>query len=217
MPSPARSGRDPVDPLGDRLGAEAGEELLRVGPAGLREQDVAAEPGQELRELVGVPGLVQQVGAEHEIPRRGAKERLGLAPADARDTYGGAVPLGVAAQELDRVLRPVGREHLRTAQRRGERGQAEAAAELHDTPPAQLEARDVAREGEPARPQLGPVGQELLLVERRLVDQLVGARRPQDREPQPGGELDLLLDEVQDSDRAANRSTGTPSGSLSCA
>jgi hypothetical protein len=33
-----------------------------------------------------------------------------------------------------------------------------------------------------ARPQLGPVRQELLLVERRLVDQLVGARRAEDLE-----------------------------------
>ena len=69
-------------------------------------------------------------------------------------------------------------------------------------------------ESDAARPELGPVGQELLLVEGRLVDQLVGARRAQDLEAQPVSELDLLLDEVQ---RAANRSTGTPSGSRSCA
>jgi hypothetical protein len=52
----------------------------------------------------------------------------------------------------------------------------------------------VPREGEAARPELGPVGQELLFVERRLVDQLLGARRAQNREPKAGAELDLLLD-----------------------
>jgi hypothetical protein len=72
----------------------------------------------------------------------------------------------------------------------------------------------VARKSEPTRPELGPVRQELLLVERRLVDQLVRARRTEDLEAQTVAELDLLLDEVQS---AANRSTGTPSGSWSCA
>jgi len=38
------------------------------------------------------------------------------------------------------------------------------------------------REREAARPELRPVGQELVLVERLLVDQLVGARRSQERE-----------------------------------
>jgi hypothetical protein len=45
-----------------------------------------------------------------------------------------------------------------------------------------------------ARPELGPVRQELLLVERRLVDQLLCTRRPEDRQPKAGAELDLLLD-----------------------
>ena len=72
----------------------------------------------------------------------------------------------------------------------------------------------MAGERETAGPELGPVGQELLLVERRLVDQLVGTRRTEDLEAQAVPELDLLLGEVQS---AANRSTGTPSGSRSCA
>jgi hypothetical protein len=49
-------------------------------------------------------------------------------------------------------------------------------------------------ESEAARPELGPVRQELLLVERRFVDQLLGARRPQNRDPEAGNELDLLFD-----------------------
>jgi hypothetical protein len=69
-------------------------------------------------------------------------------------------------------------------------------------------------EREAARPDLGPVREELLLVEGCLVDQLLGTRRPQDLEAQAGCELDLVLDELQS---AAKRSTGTPSGSRSCA
>ena len=72
----------------------------------------------------------------------------------------------------------------------------------------------MASEGEAARPELGPVRQELLLVERGLVDQLVRARRAEDLEALAVPELDLLLDEVQS---AAKRSTGTPSGSRTCA
>jgi hypothetical protein len=80
--------------------------------------------------------------------------------------------------------------------------------------PAQLPSRDVAGEREAAGPEFGPVRQELLLVERGLVDQLLRARRAEDLEAQAVPELDLFLDEVQ---RAANRSTGTPSGSRTCA
>ena len=67
---------------------------------------------------------------------------------------------------------------------------------------------------ETARPHFGPVRQELLLIERGLVDQLLRARWAKDLEPQAVPELDLLLYEVQS---AAKRSTGTPSGSRSCA
>ena len=149
-----------------------------------------------------------------QIPRRRAQQGLGFAPAEARDAQKDAVALRVPPQQFDRVVRPVRREHIGTAARSGERRQPEAAAELEHTQPLQVAPRHVPRERQAARPELGPVGKELLLVERRLVDQLVGAGRTEDLEPQPAPELDLLLDEVQ---RAANRSTGLPSGSRSCA
>ena len=72
------------------------------------------------------------------------------------------------------------------------------------------------RKREAAGPKLGPVGQELLLAEGGLVDQLLGARRPENRQAQAVRKLDLLLDELA-GQRDAKRSTGTPSGSLSCA
>ena len=108
------------------------EEVLCVRPAWLREERLTAEPREQRGELVGVPFLVQEVGAEDEIPRRGTEQRFGLAPPDARNAERRTVPFGVATQEIDRVLRPVCCEHVGAAQRRGERRQAEPAAELEN-------------------------------------------------------------------------------------
>ena len=125
---------------------ESLEERIRVRSTRLGEEHLSTEPREKSGELVGVPFLVQEVGAEDEIPRRGAKQRLRLAPANACDTERRVVSLGVAAQELDRVLCPVRREHVGTAQRRRERRQTEPAAELQHLAPCDLERRHVARE-----------------------------------------------------------------------
>ena len=190
------------------------EKLLRVRPPRLGEQHLAAKLWEELRELLGIARLVEEVGPEDEIPWGRTEQRLRLAPANTGNANEDAVALGIPPQQLDRFLRPVGREHLAAAERRGERRQPEAATELENPQTLQVATGDVTRESETARPELGPVRQELLLVECRLVDQLLRARRADDLEPQAGRELDLLFDEVQS---VAKRSTGTPSGSLSCA
>jgi hypothetical protein len=78
----------------------------------------------------------------------------------------------------------------------GKGGQAEAAPELENPQAAHLARGDLPRESQSARPELGPVRQELLLVERRLVDQPLGARRTENLETQAVPELDLLLDKV---------------------
>ena len=176
------------------LGVELLEELRRVGTARLCKQDFSTQPGKQLGELIRVARLVQQVGAEDEIPRRGTQQRFRFAPAHAGDAEEEAVALGILPEQSDRVLRPVRREHLGTTKRRRERRQPEATAELEHPTCAQLEARDMAGKRDSARPELGPVRQELLLVERRLVDQLLCTRRPEDRQPKAGAELDLLLD-----------------------
>ena len=54
--------------LGDRLDVPAARGTPREWAAGLGEQDVAAEPRQQLEQLLGVALLVEQVGAEHERP-----------------------------------------------------------------------------------------------------------------------------------------------------
>ena len=151
-----------------------------------RKQNLAAQLRQEVRELLGIARLVEQVGAEDDVPRSRPEHRLRLAPTDSGHTHEDLVALGVQPDQLDRVLRPIRGEHLCAAQRRRERRQSQPASELEDTPPCQVAIGDVPREGEPARPELGPVRQELLLVERRLVDQLLSARRPQNRQAKAG-------------------------------
>ena len=182
--------------------------------AGIREQHLTAEPGEQCEQLVDVAALVEHVRGEHEIPRSALGQRIRLAPANPRDAQEDAVALCVPPQQLDRVVRPVRRKDVGPPERGGERRQPEAAAELEHAQPVQLPGGDVPGEREAARPELRPVRQKLLLVERGLVDQLVRARRTEDPQAQLASELDLLLDEVQ---RAAKRSTGLPSGSRSWA
>src|SRR5207237_1342612 len=104
-----------------------------------------------------------------------------------------------------------GGEHHCAAQGGGERRQAQARAELEHARAGEILLRNDSGEGDPARPQLRPVRHELVLVERLLVDEVVGARRPEQCQLSPG-ELEGLLDQS-----AAKRSTGTPSGSASWA
>ena len=206
---------EPVDPLCDRLGPEPLEELLRVRPPRLGEQHLAAQLREELGELLGVARLVEEVGAEDEVPRRRAQEGLRLAPADAGDTERRRrCARRSAAAARSRPPPSRSRARRRRGAPRRATGSPSPQPSSRTRSPRSSRAGDVAREREAARPELGPVRQELLLVERRLVDQLVGARRAEDLEASARPELDLLLDEVQS---AANRSTGTPSGSRSCA
>ncbi len=64
-------------------------------------------------------------------------------------------------------------------------GKPEPAAELEHVHPAQLEPGDDVRERDAARPQLCPVGKELVAGERPLVDERLGVGRTGQRELQP--------------------------------
>ena len=130
--------------------------------------------------MLGVACLIEEIGAEDEIPRRRPQQRLGFAPANAGHPEEDAVALGVPPQQLDRFLGPVRREHLGASHRCSERRQSQAAPELDDPQPGQLSPRHVTGQSDTAGPELRPVGQKLLLVECRLVDQLLGAGRPED-------------------------------------
>src|SRR4029077_20420468 len=120
------------DPLSNRLRLESLEKVLCVRAAGLREQDFAAQLREELRELLSVARLVEEVGTQDQIPGRVADQRLWLAPTDVGEAQEDAVALGVPPQQLDRVLCPVGCEHVGPAEGGGECRQPQAAAELDD-------------------------------------------------------------------------------------
>ncbi len=143
-----------------------------------------------------VARLVEDVGREDEVQRARAR-----AAAPARSSCRRAsrsdrvVALRVGLRHRDRLRRPVGGEHAAAGERGGDARQPEAAAELERPRSLQRPAADRPRQRERARPQLGPVREELLLLERVLVEQRLGIARPQ--QPQVAAvERDDLLDEV---------------------
>ena len=108
------------------------EEPRGVRPCGVGEQDLGTERRQQLEQTLGVSPLVEDVGGEHDVPGRLAEERRRVVPVDDLDAQLEGVSGSVLADEPDRVGRPVGREDVGPDDRRRERGQAEAAAELDD-------------------------------------------------------------------------------------
>src|SRR5262249_53148339 len=143
-----------------------------------------------------VAALVEHVGGKDEIPRRAFEQALRLAPADNRGLELELVPRCILARERDGGGRPVRREDVRSTESRGERRQCKAAAELDDLEVCDGALRDRARQRVAARPSLGPVGQELLALERLLVEQGLGVARPEDRQ-RASWQLDAVLDEVE--------------------
>ena len=75
---------------------------------------------------------------------------------------------------------------------RGDAGQAQAAAELEHARAAQGEHADVARQRDATRPQLGPVGHELVAREGALVEQRLGVARARNDEVAARDGDDLL-------------------------
>src|SRR5665213_1808434 len=182
-------GRRRLDPP---RGGRTLEKALRERPARVGEEDIGAKARQQLEQLVGVALLVEEVCAEHEPPRRLADELLRVVPAHPLGAQPDPVPPGVQPQQLDGIVCPVRREHVGANQRGRERREPEPCSELDDLRAAQLEGGNGRRERDAARPELGPVGQELLVVERFFVDQLVSAGRAQQCQGVPC-ELDGLL------------------------
>ncbi|HZO49415.1 MAG TPA: hypothetical protein VFB26_04645 [Gaiellaceae bacterium] len=147
----------------------------------------------ERGELRAVALLVEHVRRDDER-EAAAAERPGVVPAQRRRLQPHAVARGVLAQELERVLGPVGREHPRPAHRRGERRQPQPAAELEQPQAAERTQLQVARERHSARPDLRPVGQELVPGERVFADERLRSGRTAQHELAPA-EHDPLLHE----------------------
>ena len=85
---------------------------------------------------------------------------------------------------------------MRAAGRRSERWEREAAAELDDPKVHDVAFGDLAREHLAARPQLGPVREKLLVLERLLIEERFGVARAQDRQ-RPRRQSHVRFDEVE--------------------
>jgi hypothetical protein len=76
---------------------------------------------------------------------------------------------GVVDREIEGGFVVVGRENLRALCEGGDGGESDAAAELDGAPAGQAFAREVPRQGDRGRPQLGPVREPLVAFEISLV------------------------------------------------
>jgi signal transduction histidine kinase len=169
--------------------------LALVGEAREEAKRALAELRQQPQERVGVALLVEQVRTQHEVPRRAGQDRLRLVPRAAQHVERDAVPRGVLPCQLDGVGRPVRGEHPTSGEDRRHAGKRQPAAELERAGTVQRAARHVLGERDAARPQLGPVREELLVLEGLLVEQRLAVARAQDGEVAPG-EHDRLLHQV---------------------
>src|SRR4051794_8973307 len=193
---------DPWRELFDRR--REAQELLLIGPSCEPDECDRRNLAQPSEHGLHVPPLVEHVGRDRKVEPL----RPWLTPVAHLRAELEPVPLGVLAQERDRILGPVRRDHRRPAGSRDERGDAEPAAEL-DEPEATHVRQRLGERGR-RRPELGPVRQELVLRERVLVDQRLGRFGAQQVElhlpdPQP------LLAEGSQSN--ASRPTVRPGGS----
>ena len=205
---------EPVEPLAYLVGAQALEERSPVRAAGLREQHLAAEPRQQLGELLRVPRLVEEVGAEDELPRA---PRAGAAPArpSARARPGArsrsAPRCGAGARPRPPPSRSRGRRR-RGARPRATAGRDRSRARGHASRPGRGRRR--------ARASATPLGHSSAQYGRNsssskaassISSSALGGRRSDSTAP---GQLELVLDEVQSAGEEVDR---TPSGSRSCA
>jgi hypothetical protein len=172
------------------------EERRLEGTTRLGEQDVAREAGKELEQLLDVPALVEEIRAEHEVPGRALEQPRRLSPSDEFHLDPGSVALRVRRRHAERVRRPVRGQHVGTAERRDDARQREPAPELDDAQPREAKLRDRAGERDRRRPQLRPVGQELLVLEGLLVEQRLRVPRSEQQQPPPA-DVDDFLDEVE--------------------
>jgi len=75
--------------------------------------------------------------------------------------------------ELEGGFVVISSQYCRAAGERDDGGKADAAPEFDDADSSKVAFREVARQTYGARPQLGPVGESLVAVEFRFVDQVI--------------------------------------------
>jgi hypothetical protein len=151
------------------------EKQRRVLAPGVGEDGVAAgreQPGHEISEGRNAPPLVEHVGGEDEIEGPEALRRVPVEEGGPR--LPSQVRPGVVDGEIEGCLVVVGRENSRAAREGDDAGKPDAASELDGSPAAEVLVREVPRQGDRARPELGPVREPLVALEFFLVYEGVG-------------------------------------------
>ena len=151
-----------------------------AGRPGIGEQHLAAEPWEQLEQRLDVPPLVE---------RRPRRRTSGHGPRSA--SAPGLSHAASCVRARRRFERRSARrtpsasadqsrgEHIGAPERGDELGSARPQPSSSTRLPSSSRSAERRARARRARPQLGPVGQELLPLERLLVDQLLGVRRVQ--------------------------------------
>ncbi len=150
--------------------------------------------GEQTGERLHVSLLVENVCREHEIETRAAQGG-GVTPVEQFGLDVGTVAFRVRLDEADGFGGPIAGNDAPTCERRGDRGESEATAELEHGQAGEIARGDVSSERDAGWPCLGPVRQELLVIERVLVEQRLGISWPLDAQ-RPCSDLDGLDDGV---------------------
>ncbi len=154
------------------------EKQRRVLAPGVGEDGLAArreQSGDEVCEGRGVPPLVEHVGGEDEAECSEAL-RMRRVPVEERGLRLAAqVRPGVVGGEIEGGLVVVRRENFCAASEGDDGREPDAAAELDGAPAGQVFLRQVPRQADSARPELGPVREPLVALEVLLVQE--GVRR----------------------------------------
>jgi hypothetical protein len=154
------------------------EKRRRGLASGVGEQGLAVrreQLGDEIREGRGVPPLVEHVGGEDTFEGSEAL-RLRRVPVEERGLRLAAqVRPGVVGGEVEGGLVVVRRENFGAAGESDDGREPDAATELDGALAGQIFLRKVPRQGERARPELGPVRELFVALEVLLVKE--GVRR----------------------------------------
>jgi hypothetical protein len=148
----------------------------RLVAAGVGEERLSAWR-EKLRYKVGegysVLAFVEHVGGQDEVE---SPDAVGLRRTPVEEHFVWlATEIGtcVVDREVEGGLVVVRRKYRRTAGERDDGGKADATPEFDGAGVRKVAYREVARKGEGARPQLGPVREPLVPVEFLFVDQVI--------------------------------------------
>jgi hypothetical protein len=128
-----------------------------------------------MRQDRDVPSLVEYVGGKDEVEGSGAF-RIRRVPVEERGLWLAAqVRPGVMGGEIEGGLVVVRRENVCAAGEGNDGGEPDATTELDGALAGEVFVRQVPRQGDRARPELGPVREPLVAFEVLLVEE--GVRR----------------------------------------